>query len=388
MGLSSIAVQQREKEVESLRSFLAFSLIGSLGLHIGVLASGIGNFLSRTPELADKPMEVVVVAPPKKVEVEKPKVEPQPRQTQPIREPKALRAPSPPRTLPQPVQRTAPSRAVVTEKQPAPAPPAPIQKPVESVKREVTPAPKPVSAPPPAVPNTQLKNTLGNVRDARASQTNVLTGVGNSPQSVAPATGTGTTNRSSTGTTNGAQQGTSRGSSVATGPRIRQGTPQGRGTGDGDGGVACRNCKLRYPESARRRGEEGQPQVKVDIGSDGKATNVRLTRSSGNAELDKAALRGARRAKFKAPRSGRQGVLVKVDFAIEGSKRHRQLEERKKRREEARKKRRRQIENAAKSPRPSQANAPTQQQRQSPSGAQQAAPGNQDLRDSLRGLRQ
>lgn len=387
MGLSSIAVQQREKEVESLRSFLAFSLIGSLALHIGVLASGIGNFLSRTPELGDKPMEVVVVDPPKQVEVEKPRVEPQP---------KALPAPLPPPkaapTVRQPVQRTAPSRAVVTEKEPAPAPPAPIQKPVESVKREVTPAPKPVSAPPPAVPNTQLKNTLGNIRDARASQTNVLTGVGNSPQSVAPATGTGTSNGSSTGnrtgSPNGSEQGTSRGSAVATGSRIRQGTPQGRGTGDGDGGVACRNCKLRYPESARRRGEEGQPQVKVDIGSDGKATNVRLTRSSGNAELDKAAIRGARRAKFKAPKGGRQGVLVKVDFAIEGSKRHRQLEERKKRREEARRKRRQQIENAAKSPRPSQADAATQQQRQSPSPAQQAAPGNQDLRDSLRGLRQ
>ena len=83
--VSSIAVQQREKEVQSLKSFLAFSLLGSLALHIGLLASGIGNFLSRTPDLADEPMEVVVVDPPK---VEQVKLQPEP-QRQPIQPSKA-----------------------------------------------------------------------------------------------------------------------------------------------------------------------------------------------------------------------------------------------------------------------------------------------------------
>ena len=90
MSLSSIAVQQREKEAKTLKSFLAFSLLGSLALHIGLLASGIGNFLSRTPDLEDEPMEVVVVDPPKVEEVKpepKPQLEPQRQQAQPSKAP-------------------------------------------------------------------------------------------------------------------------------------------------------------------------------------------------------------------------------------------------------------------------------------------------------------
>lgn len=64
MGLSSIAAEQREKEVEALKSFLTYSLIGSLALHIGVLTFGIGNFLNRVPEIADELAEVAIVDPP------------------------------------------------------------------------------------------------------------------------------------------------------------------------------------------------------------------------------------------------------------------------------------------------------------------------------------
>ena len=75
MSLSSLAVQQRAKEAKSLKSFLAFSLIGSLTLHVGLLASGIFSLLSRTPDLTAEPLEVIVVDPPK-VEAVKPKPEP------------------------------------------------------------------------------------------------------------------------------------------------------------------------------------------------------------------------------------------------------------------------------------------------------------------------
>jgi hypothetical protein len=61
MSLSSIAVEQREKEAKSLNAFLAFSLIGSLALHIGVLSLGIGKFLSKTPELENEPIEIAIV---------------------------------------------------------------------------------------------------------------------------------------------------------------------------------------------------------------------------------------------------------------------------------------------------------------------------------------
>ncbi len=63
MSFSSIAVAQREKEAEALRSFLTFSLVGSLILHVAVLASGITNLLTRVPELEEEPIELTLVEP-------------------------------------------------------------------------------------------------------------------------------------------------------------------------------------------------------------------------------------------------------------------------------------------------------------------------------------
>ena len=56
---SSTGVEQREKEEKALRSFLAFSLIGSIALHIVVLT--LSSFWIRKPELVEKPIEFIVV---------------------------------------------------------------------------------------------------------------------------------------------------------------------------------------------------------------------------------------------------------------------------------------------------------------------------------------
>ena len=72
MSFSNTAFNQREKESKALRSFLTLSLIGSLGIHVGVLASGIGNYLTRAPEVSEDPIEFAVVDTPS----EKPKEEP------------------------------------------------------------------------------------------------------------------------------------------------------------------------------------------------------------------------------------------------------------------------------------------------------------------------
>ncbi len=69
MGLSSIAVQQREKEDEGLKSFIVFSLIGSVGLHVAVLS--LSNFWVRETKLAEEPIEVIVVDTPS-IEAAKP----------------------------------------------------------------------------------------------------------------------------------------------------------------------------------------------------------------------------------------------------------------------------------------------------------------------------
>jgi TonB family protein len=61
MGFSSIAIEQREKEAEALKTFLLYSLIGSLALHLGVLALCISKFLLRVPEVKDQPIEVTIL---------------------------------------------------------------------------------------------------------------------------------------------------------------------------------------------------------------------------------------------------------------------------------------------------------------------------------------
>ncbi|MHC5748978.1 MAG: energy transducer TonB, partial [Nostoc sp.] len=71
MSFSGITVEQRSKEVEALKSFLTYSLIGSLALHIGVLSSGISNYLTRVPTGEDDAIELAIVDSPT-AEPEKP----------------------------------------------------------------------------------------------------------------------------------------------------------------------------------------------------------------------------------------------------------------------------------------------------------------------------
>jgi hypothetical protein len=63
MSFSSIAIEQRDKEIKALKTFLVYSTVGSLVLHIAVLASGIGNLLARAPELENEPIEMTFVEP-------------------------------------------------------------------------------------------------------------------------------------------------------------------------------------------------------------------------------------------------------------------------------------------------------------------------------------
>lgn len=406
MGLSSIAVQQREKEAKTLKSFLAFSLLGSLALHIGLLASGIGNFLSRTPDLEDEPMQVVIVDPPK---VEEPQPQPQRQQAQASKAPvvaspgssriggqsaaprdvEVVRSrPSPPTATitPKPAPRVTPSKAIVAQK-PQPKAPKPIQKPVESVPEptpiqkpapapEIAATPKPVQTPPPAVSNQKLRDTLAQARAARENQAPPTTTapsaptVSNTPGQESVATGSGVSTGNTFGTGRGTRSGSGTGAGTGTGTgnstgsgNSNQGTPQGRGKGEGDaegtssGRLACSECgKPKYPESARRRGIEGTAKVKLEVDDRGNVTDVKIAQSSGNDDLDKEAVRAARRWKLKNPKGGTQGVVAKVDFELEKSERSRRQSDRRRERE-ARKKRR---EEAASS-RSSQADAPREQ---------------------------
>jgi periplasmic protein TonB len=74
------------------------------------------------------------------------------------------------------------------------------------------------------------------------------------------------------------------------------------------GGGSAGNPLPKYPKSARRRGAEGRVVLAVRVGADGRARSVALRQSSGDADLDAAALEAVRRWRF-APAS-RGGVSV------------------------------------------------------------------------------
>jgi TonB family protein len=361
MTFSGYNVEQRSKEVKALQSFLTYSLIGSVALHVGVLASGIGNFLARVPQEQEEPIEIAIIDP-----VEEP--EKQPEEVPEVKKPEPL-----------PVSRSEPRQSIASsEIAIAPKPQTPItpirpqspvvQKPIEKTVPTQKPQPtiqpqqiqttKPTNTQPPQTQTTQpqvitsnsnsstnstivnqpqatgensdrLRQLLGGIRNSRATQGSSNTGVESNQSGTTTATsrqqGSPTGGNTNTGTVN---------SPVATAPtppRIR--TEPSDGNRSLNGRAACRECNTRYPDAARRRGIEGRVEVAVDTDANGNVTNVRVARSSGNRELDEETVRQARNWKLKPAEGGRQGVAIATEFALQGSRRYRQVQEQKKRRE-------------------------------------------------------
>ncbi|MBW4610053.1 MAG: TonB family protein [Hassallia sp. WJT32-NPBG1] len=461
MSFSSIAIEQREKEIKALKTFLVYSTVGSLVLHIAVLASGIGNLLARAPELENEPIEMTFVEPEVEEAPIKEEKKPSPEDNKlgagkiltssggssggsagsgsSTQSSPQIQAPTPvivqalpqaPVPVPKPIEKPivpqpfTPVQKQVETKQPqsvtppqplkedpvvSKEPPKPVNnipkettsvqkplkedpvvskeppKPVNNIPKETTSVQKPVekiqpqesqispkvatnTAPVQSSTSTQessenLTNTLGNIRDLRATQPAFGNGSSNSTSSTANSTiasgfgtGNGTGSGTGTGTGNGYGTGTGSGTGTGTGNGYGSGTGNGNGTGSGtgkiaaaptkpkipqgnggsgDGRDACISCEnLKYPESARRRKVEGVVEVAIDADKDGNVTNVRLTRSSGDRELDEETQRKAREWKLKPSEAGRQGVKISTNFSMKGSRRNREVEQRQQQRAE------------------------------------------------------
>ncbi|MBF2007669.1 MAG: energy transducer TonB [Chlorogloeopsis fritschii C42_A2020_084] len=335
MSVSNVAGLQREKEAKALKSFLTFSIVGSLMLHIGVLASGIVNLLTRVPDLEEEPIELTFVEPETPETPEPPKEPVKETKIEPIQPPVKVQTPIEPPVKPAPqpitpVQKPAPQPV---QKDP-PVAKAP-QQPVEQAKPTVTapqtttatntsPAETPVLTQP---SNDELKAQLRGIRDSRYAQETV--GVAEKPAATNPSPTVTFGTRTGTGSERRKRETFA---TAPTPPRI----PTESNRGSGDGRAACRECNTKYPEQARRRGVEGRVEVAVDTDDQGNVTNVRLTRSSGNRQLDEAHLRQAREWKLKPSEAGRRGVTIGTEYAIQGSRRYREVQEQKKRRQRER----------------------------------------------------
>jgi len=69
-----------------------------------------------------------------------------------------------------------------------------------------------------------------------------------------------------------------------------------------------RSIRPDYPKGARQRGEQGDVVLEIRVGKDGSVETVRVVSSCGFSELDEAAVKAARGAKFTPARSGREAV--------------------------------------------------------------------------------
>ncbi|MCC5649434.1 energy transducer TonB [Nostoc sp. XA013] len=358
MSFSGITVKQRSKEVEALKSFLTYSLIGSLALHIGVLSSGIGNYLTRMPKEEDEAIELAIVDSPT-AEPEKPleKIPEEPKKLPEVIQKQSIETP--------PVQKPVQEFIERPKIQPVEQPKQTTQiQPVEQQPKQIIQNPQPANtqiAPKPEVPvttvapstnqgNQQLRGALSELRDSRASQnagggggaSGVLTGSG-SGVGLGTGSGIGSGSGSGTGSEIGSGSGSGTGSGIGSGsgsgvgnervkrPPIATAPTPPKINSSGNGRADCREggCRSNYPEAARRRGIEGRVEVAVDTDAQGNVTNVRIARSSGNRDLDEETIRQARDWKLKPTEGGRQGVAIATEYAIKGSRRYRQAQERK-----------------------------------------------------------
>jgi TonB family protein len=396
MSHSEIAKEQRAKEASALKYFLCWSLLGSLALHIGVLAFGVGNFLVRTPRTQDEPIEVTIIDTPEseakpketdKVEIQKFPNRDSTTPVKPLSPSKIVVVQQPLKTIEQPLRQSStiiqPQETHQSiEKKPLQARTL-LPKSIEASDRKITKKPEAYTSlrdnsnTNSSTPNSKnqqgtgenLREQLRGIRDAREAQqvhqsgggggsnsgSSVLTGSGSGIASnngiagngsgIGKGKGNGNGNGIGLGTGNGIgsgrgngvgnSNGDGKGSTVATAPRTPriETVRENPGNGQGNGRAACRECRARYPEAARKRGIEGKVEVSVDTDEQGNVTNVRIARSSGNRDLDEETIRQAREWKLKPASGGRQGVSIGTEYAIEGSRRYQALQERKRKTE-------------------------------------------------------
>ena len=81
-----------------------------------------------------------------------------------------------------------------------------------------------------------------------------------------------------------------------------------------------RSIRPDYPKGARQRGEQGDVVLEIRVNARGTVDDVKVAVSSGFAELDEAAVRAAKAAKFSPARSGRESVAstarLKLQFKL------------------------------------------------------------------------
>ncbi|GCL37692.1 hypothetical protein SR1949_28030 [Sphaerospermopsis reniformis] len=224
---------------------------------------------------------------------------------------------------------------------------------VEQPEQTVIPDTKLSNVPAPKLITPSSVSVSSNNTFTTSSSQNSLSNLGNRLRSgLSKGTENGTGNGEGSGTGDGIGNSAGKGTGNGTGNGIGNGAGKGTGNGIGNGerniAIApkprpvngtklnradCIRCDIKYPDKARRRGIEGRAEVALDTDINGNVTFVRLIRSSGDSELDEAAQQAVQEWKLTPLDGGRQGVRASINFAIQGSQRHRQIKERQRERQ-------------------------------------------------------
>ncbi|MEM9003870.1 MAG: TonB family protein [Cyanobacteria bacterium P01_F01_bin.86] len=316
MALSKDCIQQHTLEQALTRRWLSIGIVGATSVHLGLLPF-IGSLPQRLTDLeTPDSIQMFVVSDP----------------SEPIPEAELEEA----------------AEAAV-EPAPAPPPEAPLPTPAElasepnpggSLNLDDSPAEEPELENPeteveateegsPEEETTELETEPSSELEAADVDTNPLTAFADGFEGLLPDDETGDRQNESADdednvASNAGSEEQPSGNGNATEQAANPGT--GNGSGSGSASVGCRQCgRPSYPESARRAGVEGTPVVTAQFDANGNVIGVILVQSSGNPELDQAALSSVQNWQFDT--GGQAGsVPVEIPFVLEGSDRHEEAE--------------------------------------------------------------
>ncbi|BAU40267.1 TonB family protein [Leptolyngbya sp. O-77] len=284
MTFSHTVAQQRAKQEKYVRRFVGYSLVGSFLLHGIAMGMRVSRF-ENPPAAEDL---VVVVEPP----------------TEPIPVPSPIQSET---VQPEQVEREQPlaSRSVDA---PGASRDAELVEPPTVPQRSPDAPPSP-SELPSASPQTPAAEPTGT---ADAEDENPAPGPLRSffPTSSGSPEGAGTV-AAAPGTTGA-------GDRPVANPESDSGEGSRSRGGSQSREITCRGCDFDYPDQAN--GAEGTARVVVETDASGRVVSVMLSRSSGNAELDQAALRQAReRVRLNNARAG-ESYPLDIEFVQPGSR--------------------------------------------------------------------
>jgi TonB family protein len=365
MSVSAISAAQRESEAKTLRGFLAWGLAGSCVFHASLLTLASNLPWNNVVELdVEEPIEFTLVEPEAELVAAKPPVAPKELPKEPVPEPtpepvvqKDIPEPTPepviqkdiPEPTPEPIVPEPTPEPIVQKEIPEPTPePAPLPEPikvpqpspppvVEKIITAAPPRPAPALQPKSQPPQPSVPEAGGSSSDfsGRSTLGNLATLTGDGEGQVATGgVGSGSSGQG-TGTGSGTGSGSGSGQAVATGPIRPPVQPRPPRPQKVQKPKCRRNCNLNEDW-----GIEGIVRFMFDIDAKGNVVNVRLSQSSGNAELDQKAEEALKRAKFNASEKGYTGQRIKVTSETDGSgfqqqnQERRQIEEAKRRESE------------------------------------------------------